>query len=265
MSARRSLRITVADGERIKGGTHGAVVDLGVQIHDCQGQLVQVVCEQVFVYKADVHEHLIVGYPFCKAYGLMPDPVWDSLMDALCGPLGGANTDCSCTSIHCACRAVAVHRHKRNRSKSYVARLINLASDSDDETLLSSVNVACVHGTACMHQHATGSPDPKLVRQRNSSEESNDAFEQCVSDEETDSELPPSIVQPLSSGPPPDSFAAGWGYSRTYSGPWQAQSEDLEGRPCRHVLFRFDIFVTARLMSCVVIVVLCSCRRPTML
>ena len=295
VSARRPLRITVANGERIKGGTHGAVVDLGVQIHDCQGQLVQVVCEQVFVYKADVHEHLIVGYPFCKAYGLMVDPVLDLLMDALCGPAGGAGSDCSCTSIHCACRAVAVHRHKRNRPKSYVARLINLASDSDDETSLSSVNVACVHGTAlasaaaicatcllsaitaaaavscsaallclnaggapsrtsptqrggeqfetrdhrctvcvggcmCRHQHATGLPDPKLVRQRNSSEESDDASEQCVSDEETDSELPPTIVKPLSSGPPPDSFAAGWGYSRPYSGPWQAQSEDLQWR-----------------------------------
>ena len=34
--ARRPLRITVANGERISGGTHGAVVDLSVQIRDCQ-------------------------------------------------------------------------------------------------------------------------------------------------------------------------------------------------------------------------------------
>ena len=40
---------------------HGAVLDLSVQIRDWQDQPVQVVCEEVFVYKADVQEHLIVG------------------------------------------------------------------------------------------------------------------------------------------------------------------------------------------------------------
>ena len=89
--ARRPLRITVANGERISGGTHGAVVDLSVQIRDCQDQPVQVVCEKVFVYKADVQEHLFVGYPFCKAYGLMVDPTRDLLVDALCGPENRTN------------------------------------------------------------------------------------------------------------------------------------------------------------------------------
>ena len=71
--ARRPLRNTVANGERGYGGTHGVVVDLNVQVRDCQDQPVQVVCEKVFVYKADVQEHLIVGYPSCKAYGFMVD------------------------------------------------------------------------------------------------------------------------------------------------------------------------------------------------
>ena len=55
--AGRPLHFTVANGERISGGTHGAVVDLGVQIRDCQDQPVQVLCEKMFVYKADVREH----------------------------------------------------------------------------------------------------------------------------------------------------------------------------------------------------------------
>ena len=133
--ARRPLRITVANGERINGGTHGAVVNLSVQLQDCSDQPVQVVCERVFVYKADVHEHLIVGYPFCKAYGLMMDPTRDLLVDALCGTMNRTAQHCSCTSKQCACRALAVCCKKPIRTKCYVARYINLASDSEDELL----------------------------------------------------------------------------------------------------------------------------------
>ena len=133
--ARRPLRITVANGERRNGGTHGAVVDLSVQIQDCSNQPVQVVCERVFVYKADVHEQRIVGYPFCKAYGLMVDPTRDLLVNALCGTMNCTAQHCPCTSVQCGCRAIAVSSKKSSMTKSYVARLINLASDSEDESL----------------------------------------------------------------------------------------------------------------------------------
>ena len=106
-----------------------------MQIQDCSNQPVQVVCERVFVYKADVHQHLIVGYPFCKAYGLMVDPTRDLLVDALCGTRNRTAQHCSCTSVQCACRAIAVSSKKPSRTKSYVARLINLVSDSEDKDL----------------------------------------------------------------------------------------------------------------------------------
>ena len=152
--ARRPLRITVANGERISGGTHGAMVDLSVQIRDCQDQLVQVVCEKVFVYKADVQKHLIVGYPLCKAYGLMVDPTQDLLVDALCGLENRTNERCPVASGQCACRAVPVKQRKNSRVKSYVARVIGLASDSDEEPAVprapyvpgaAVVSVAAVH------------------------------------------------------------------------------------------------------------------------
>ena len=129
----RPLRNTVANWECISGGTHGAVVILRVQIRDCQDQLVQVVCERGFVYTADVHEHSIVGYPFCKAYGLVADLTRDGLIDALCGPQTRTNERCPVASGGCACRAVPVKQKETSRVKLYVARLIGLASDSDEE------------------------------------------------------------------------------------------------------------------------------------
>ena len=110
--ARCPLRITLANGERISGGTHGAVVDLSVQIRECQDQPAQSLCEKVFVYKADVQEHLIVGYPFCKAYGLMLDPTRDLLIDALCGPDNRMRERCPVASEARACPAVPVKQKK---------------------------------------------------------------------------------------------------------------------------------------------------------
>ena len=158
--ARRPLPITVANGERISGGTHGEVVDLSVQSRDRQDQLVQVVCKKVFVYKADVQEHLIVGYPFCKAYGLMVDPTRDLLVDALCGPENSTNEGCSVASGQYACRAVPVKQKNVSRVRSFVARLIGLASDSDEEPTVpralyvsgaAVVSVAAVHTARVLH------------------------------------------------------------------------------------------------------------------
>ena len=288
--ARRPLRITVVNGERISGGTREAV-DLSVQIRDCQDQPVQVVCEKVFVYKADVQEHLIVGYPFCKAYGLMVDPTRDLLVDALCGPENRTNERCSVASGQCACRAVPVKQKKVSKVKSYVARLIGLASDSDEEPAVprapyvsgaAVVSVAAVHTarvlpvvaavaaascsaallcfgsgpmekqaglstcpdrpqekcehnsrcTECVHEcmcargKHQGLPDPELVRRRHYTED--EASDQGLTDEESDSELPPSITQPLEAAPPPDTFAGSWGNFKPYSGPWSAQDQGLD-------------------------------------
>ena len=291
--ARCPLRITVANGERINGGTHGAVVDLSVQIQDCSNQPVQVVSERVFVYKADVHEHLIAGYPVCKAYGLRVDPTRDLLVDALCGTKNRTAQHCSCISIQCSCRALAVSGKKPSRTKSYVARFINLASDSEDESLprqasllvhtkgttvasvaamyvtrfLPAITAAaavscsaallclhlgptdeqtrmqphgvqqtheqgrdrcteCVHACVCVRSADGGLPDPALVREQHYS--GDEPSEQGVSDEESDSGLPPTIVQSMSGDIPPDSFAVGWGHCQQYSGPWQARDKKLE-------------------------------------
>ena len=152
--AHRPLRITVPNGERISGGTHGAVVDLSVQIRDSQDQPVKVVCKKVFVYKVDVLELLIVGYPFCKACGLMVDPRRDLLMDAFCGPEIRTRERGPVASGACACRAAAVKQKKTSRTRSYVARLIGLESDSDEDPVLprapyvpgaTVVSVAAVH------------------------------------------------------------------------------------------------------------------------
>ena len=78
--AARPLQITVADGSCIAGGTHGATVS-GVVPVKHHGRMTEILCEDVFVYKADVVEHVILGYPFCKSYGLTIDPVRDCLMD----------------------------------------------------------------------------------------------------------------------------------------------------------------------------------------
>ena len=78
--AARPLQITVADGSRIAGGTHGATVSVALPVEH-HGRMTEIFCEDVFVYKADVVEHVILGYPFCKSYGLTIDPVRDCLMD----------------------------------------------------------------------------------------------------------------------------------------------------------------------------------------
>ena len=47
------------------------------------GAFAEVVCENLFVYKSNVGDHVIVGDPFCKAYGLTMDPMEGCLVDAL--------------------------------------------------------------------------------------------------------------------------------------------------------------------------------------
>ena len=262
-----------------------------MQIRDCQDQLVQVVCEKVLVYKADVQEHLIVGCPFYKAYGLMVDPTRDLLVDALCGPENRTNERCPVASGQCACRAVPVKQKKVSRVKSYVARLIGLASNSDEEPAVprapyvsaaAVVSVAavhtahvlpvvaavvaascsaallcfgsgptekqaglstcpdrpqgkcehnsrcteCVHECVCARGKHQGLPDPELVRRQHCTED--EASDQGLTNEESHSEFPPSITQPLETAPLPDSFAGGWGNFTTYSGPWRAQEQGLE-------------------------------------
>ena len=56
-----------------------------------------------------------------------------------------------------------------------------------------------------------------------------EASDQGLTDEESDSELPPSITQPLEAATPPDSFVGSWANFETYSGPWRAQEQGLEG------------------------------------
>ena len=64
--AARPLQITVADGSRIAGGTHGATVSIALPVEH-HGRMTEILCEDGFVYKADVVEHVILGYPVCKA------------------------------------------------------------------------------------------------------------------------------------------------------------------------------------------------------
>ena len=84
----------------------------------------------------------------------------------------------------------------------------------------------CVHACVCARSADGGLPDPALVRQQHYS--GDDASEQGVSDEESVSGLPPTIVQSMSGDIPRDSFAAGWGHRKQYSGPWQAREKELE-------------------------------------
>ena len=83
-----------------------------------------------------------------------------------------------------------------------------------------------MHECVCARGKHQGLPDPELVRRQHYTED--EASDQGLTDEESDSELPPSITQPLETAPPPDSFAGGWGNFRTYSGPWRAQEQGLE-------------------------------------
>ena len=71
--------------------------------------------------------------------------------------------------------------------------------------------------------------NPEFVRRQHYTED--EASDQGLTDEESDSELPPSITQPLEpleAVRPPVSFAGGWGNFRSYSGPWRAQEQGLE-------------------------------------
>ena len=45
------------------------------------GRMTEIRLEDVFVYKADVVDHIILGYHFCNSYGLTTDAVRDCLMD----------------------------------------------------------------------------------------------------------------------------------------------------------------------------------------
>ena len=123
----------------LEGGTQGAVVDLGIAIEGCDGGVVEVVCEGALVYMAEVQEQLIVGYPFCKTYGLIVDPVRDCLMDALCA------SECGCpaqvrtllqvsgagSAPQSSSGSVSVVHSggRQRRTKNYCRRLIDLASD----------------------------------------------------------------------------------------------------------------------------------------
>ena len=51
----------------------GALPDLTLPVQDKQGVEGFIVCEQVFVYSADICNGCTVGYPFLKCYGLQLD------------------------------------------------------------------------------------------------------------------------------------------------------------------------------------------------
>ena len=83
-----------------------------------------------------------------------------------------------------------------------------------------------MHECVCTRGKHQALPDPELVRRQHYTED--EASDQGLTDEESDSEPPPSITQPLEAAPPTDSFAGGWGYFKTHSGPWRAQEQGLE-------------------------------------
>ena len=78
--AARPMQITVADGSCIAGGTHGATVTIALPVEH-HARMTEILCEDVFVNKGNVVEHVILEYLFCKSYGLTIDPVRDCLMD----------------------------------------------------------------------------------------------------------------------------------------------------------------------------------------
>ena len=63
--AARPLQITVADCSCIAGGTHGATVSKALPVEH-HGRMIEILCEDVFVYKADVVEHVILGMLFAS-------------------------------------------------------------------------------------------------------------------------------------------------------------------------------------------------------
>ena len=90
------------------------------------GRMTEIPCKDVFVYKADVVEHVILGYPFCKSCGLTIDPVCDCVMDIspsvyvfqmnhevseLRGPLGEPQQDYAISGDSQAGITVAMCRH----------------------------------------------------------------------------------------------------------------------------------------------------------
>ena len=60
----------MTDGSRIAGGTHGATVFIALPVEH-HGRMTEILCEDVFVYKANVVKRVILGYTFCKWYGLI--------------------------------------------------------------------------------------------------------------------------------------------------------------------------------------------------
>ena len=83
-----------------------------------------------------------------------------------------------------------------------------------------------MHECVCAWGKHHGLPHPELVRRQHYNQ--NEASDQRLTDEESDSELPSSITQPLEAAPPPDSSAGGWGIFKSYSRPWRAQEHGLE-------------------------------------
>ena len=81
ISARRPLNIVSIQGNSVKAGSTGAVMDTTVPVEDHLGAVEHIQCQRAFVYAADAQGGLVAGYPFLKAYGLCVDPVADCLRD----------------------------------------------------------------------------------------------------------------------------------------------------------------------------------------
>ena len=75
------LNIDSIQGNSVKGGTTGAVMDITVPVKDHLGSVEHIQCQRAFVYTADVKGGLVAGYLFLKAYRLCVDPVADCLRD----------------------------------------------------------------------------------------------------------------------------------------------------------------------------------------
>ena len=86
----------------------------------------------------------------------------------------------------------------------------------------------CAHECVCARGNHHGLPNAELVRRHHCSRDK--ASDQGLTDEESDSELPPSIMQPLEPALPTDDFARSWGIFKSYSGSWRAQEQALEWR-----------------------------------
>ena len=73
------VHFSVADGQPMEGGTHGAFLQLRLPVHTDQG-LVLAKTARLFAYEANIRGmDVIVGYPFLKSFGLSVDTSNDSL------------------------------------------------------------------------------------------------------------------------------------------------------------------------------------------